>query len=70
MSKRSKQLEQEAKEQGLTPTKELNVDETGLSESEKEHTVFPWTFIIVGGVIVIAMIAFVLVIVLNGGPIQ
>jgi len=58
--------EQEAKEQGLTPTKDLEVDESLLSEEEKEENRlhFPWTMAIIGGVILLAMIAFVIVIVI------
>lgn len=69
MSKRSRQLEKEAREQGLTPTKDLEVDESGLSEEEKGHTSFPWTFIIIAGVIILAMVAFLIVELTTGGPI-
>lgn len=56
MSKRTKQLEKEALEEGLTPTKDLKVDESLLSEDEKEHTVIPWASIIVVGVLFLIVV--------------
>lgn len=51
--KRQKQLEQEAEEQGLTPTKDLKVDESSLEEDQKEKTNVPVTFIIISGVLLL-----------------
>lgn len=60
MSKRSKQLEKEALEQGLTPTKDLKVDESLLSEEEKEHFEFPWTAAIIIGALTLVIIGLVI----------
>ena len=65
---RSKQLEKEAKENNLTPTKDLEVDESGLSEEEKGKTTFPWIFIIIGGVIITLMAVAIILIYVFGGP--
>lgn len=51
MSKRSKQLEEEALREGLTPTKDLQIDESELTEEEKEHFSIPWTALIIIGVL-------------------
>ena len=51
--KRQKQLEKEAEEQGLTPTKDLKVDESALEEDQKEKTNVPVTFIIISGVLLL-----------------
>ena len=51
--KRQKQLEKEAEEQGLTPTKDLKVDESSLEEDQKEKTNIPVTFIIISGVLLL-----------------
>ena len=51
--KRQKQLEKEAEEQGLTPTKDLKVDESSLEEDQKEKTNVPVTFIIISGVLLL-----------------
>ena len=56
MSKRTKQLEKEALEEGLTPTKDLKVDESLLSEDEKERTVIPWASIIIVGVLFLIVV--------------
>lgn len=55
MSKRTRQLEKEALEQGLTPTKQLEIDET-LLEEEKPHYSIPWTAIIIIGVLSLIVI--------------
>lgn len=60
MSKRTRQLEKEAKEQGLTPTKDLKVDESSLSEEEKPHFVFPLDSIIIISIIAVIVIALVI----------
>lgn len=56
MSKRSRQLEKEALEQGLTPTEELEVDESMLSEEEKGHFSIPLTAIIICGVLFLIVV--------------
>lgn len=56
MSKRTRQLEKEALEQGLTPTKQLEIDETLLEEDEKPHYSIPWTAIIIIGVLSLIVI--------------
>ena len=66
-NKRQKQLEEEAKENNLTPTKDLEVDESELSEEEKGKTTFPWLFVIIGGVILLLMIVTIIVIYALGG---
>ena len=66
--KHRKELKKEIKEENLTPTKDLKVDETNLSEEEKEHTSFPWTFLIIGGSILILMIVAIVIIFVTGGP--
>lgn len=65
---RKKQLEKEAKENNLTPTKDLEVDESGLSEEEKGKTSFPWLFVIIGSVILLIMVVVVILIYALGGP--
>lgn len=65
---RKKQLEKEAKENNLTPTKDLEVDESGLSEEEKGKTSFPWLFVIIGSVILVLMIVTIILIYVFGGP--
>lgn len=60
MSKRSKELEKEALEQGLTPTNELKVDESLLTEEEKEHFEFPWTAAIIIGFLTLVIIGLVI----------
>lgn len=56
MSKRSRQLEKEALEQGLTPTEQLEVDESMLAEEEKSHFSLPLTAIILCGVLFLIVI--------------
>ena len=56
MSKRSKQLEKEGREEGLTPTKDLEVDESGLTEEQKGHYSFPWLAVIIIGVLSLIVI--------------
>ena len=65
MSKRSKQVEEEAKlDPNYRPTSELQ------EEGEKPHTEVPWTaFIIVGVLLVIAIICIIVIFAL-GGPIN
>lgn len=65
---RKKQLEKEAKENNLTPTKDLEVDESGLSEEEKGKTSFPWLFVIIGSAILLVMIVVIILIYSFGGP--
>lgn len=60
MSKRTRKLEEEAREQGLTPTKDLKVDESLLSEEEKEHFEFPWTAAFIIGGLTLAIIGLVI----------
>lgn len=65
---RKKILEEEAKQENLTPTKDLEVDESGLAPEEKSHFVFPWTFLIIGGSLVIIMVVVIILIYALGGP--
>ena len=58
---RSKKLEKEAKELGLTPTKDLHVDETNLVEEEKPHFVLPLSSIIIISILTIAVVALVII---------
>ena len=66
---RKKILEEEAKQEGLTPTEDLKVDESSLSEEEKGHFEIPLTFIIVAAIIIVAMIVFAIVVIVSGGPV-
>lgn len=59
MSKRSRQLEKEALEQGLTPTDQLEVDESMLSEEEKSHFTFPLTAAIICGILFLIIVGIV-----------
>lgn len=68
--RRKKYLEQQAEKEGLTPTNELQVDESGLSEEDKSHFEIPWSALIVFGVLVLVIIACVIVIYASGGPIN
>lgn len=68
LNKRQKELEKEAKENNLTPTKDLEVDESNLSEEEKGKTTFPWMFLFIGGGILVLMIAAIVLIYVFGGP--
>ena len=54
----------------LTPTKDLQVDESELSPEEKGHFEFPWTALIVIGVLLIIIAGLIVAINLLGGPIQ
>ena len=65
---RSKKLEEEAKQENLTPTKDLEVDESKLSEEEKGKTEFPWLFVIIAGSIALIMIGIFITIFAIGGP--
>ena len=65
---RKKLLEEEAIQENLTPTKDLEVDESNLAPEEKSHFVFPWTFLIIGGSLVIIMIVVIILIYVFGGP--
>ena len=65
---RKKQLEKEAKENNLTPTKDLEVDESNLSEEEKGKTSFPWLFAIIGSVLIVLMVVTIVLIYVFGGP--
>ena len=56
MSKRTRQLEKEALEQGLTPTDQLEVDESGLTEEEKGHCTIPLTALIICGVLFLVVV--------------
>ena len=67
---RNKKLEEDAKKEGLTPTSELKVDESGLEPEQKGHIELPLAFIIIAGIIVIAMIVFAIVIITSGGPVS
>ena len=66
--KHRKELKQEQVEENLTPTKELKVDESSLSEEEKEHFSFPWTFLIIGSSLVTLMVVAIVIIFVTGGP--
>ena len=66
MSKRTKELEKEALEQGLTPTKELEIDETMLSEEEKPHYSIPWASIIIIGVLSLIVIGLTVALIIMG----
>ena len=67
-NKRNKELEKEAKENNLTPTKDLEADESGLSEEEKGKTSFPWLFLFIGGGILILLVVAIILIYVFGGP--
>lgn len=68
--KHRKELKKEMIEEGLTPTKDLKVDTSLLSEEEKPQTKFPLVpLILIGGIIVIMAILIVLIYV-TGGPIK
>lgn len=69
-SKHRKELKEEQKRDNLKSTKELEVDESGLSEEEKGHTSFPWSFLIVAGSIIIVMAVVIILIFVFGGPIK
>lgn len=68
--RRKKFLEQQAEKEGLTPTNELQVDESGLAEEDKSHFEIPWTALIVFGVLILVIIACVIVIYASGGPVK
>ena len=67
---RKKELEEEAIRDNLTPTKDLQVDESNLNEEEKGHFEFPWMYLIVGGVILLVMVALIITIYALGGPVD
>jgi len=68
---RRKQLEEEAKKDpNYRPTKELEVDTTGLSEDEKPHNEIPWLGIIIFGAIAILMAICIVIICVFGGPVK
>lgn len=60
MSLRSKKLEKEAKEQGLTPTKDLKIDESSLTEEEKPHFSLPLDSIIIISILPVIVIGLVI----------
>ncbi len=65
MSKRDKQLEEEAKkEENYRPTEELEAEE------DKPHYQVPWTALIVIGVLLLLAIVCIIVIFALGGPIN
>ncbi|MCR4879350.1 MAG: hypothetical protein K5906_00110 [Bacilli bacterium] len=65
MSKRSKQVEEEAKlEENYRPTEELQADE------EKPHIEVPWTALIICGVLLLLAIVCIIVIFALGGPVN
>ena len=65
MSKRSRELEEEAKkEENYRPTKDLQADE------EKPHIEVPWTALIIIGVLLVLAITCIIVIFALGGPIN
>lgn len=68
--RRKKFLEKQAEEEGLTPTKDLQVDESGLEEEDKPHFELPLSALIVFGVLIVIIIVCVIVIYANGGPIN
>ncbi len=61
--KHRKDLKEEAIREGLTPTKDLEVDESELSEEEKGHYSIPWPFLIVIGILLLVIIVLVIVII-------
>ena len=67
MKSRKKILEEEAKEQGLTPTKDLEVDESALSEEEKGGYHFPWIYLFIALGVLALMAVLIVVIFLRGG---
>ncbi len=67
---RNQKLEEEAKKEGLTPTSELKVDESGLEPEQKGHIELPLTFIIIAAILVVAMIVFAIVVITSGGPVS
>jgi len=65
MSKRSKQLEEEAKkEENYRPTSELQ------EEGDKPKIEVPWTALIIIGVLLVLAIVCIIVIFSMGGPIN
>ena len=65
MSKRSKQLEEEAKKDpDYRPTSELQAEE------EKPHIEVPWTALIIVGVLLVLAIVCIIVIFALGGPVN
>lgn len=63
MSKRSRELEEEAKkEENYRPTSELQAEE------EKPHIEVPWTALIICGVLLVLVIVCIIVIFALGGP--
>ena len=66
MSKRSKQLEEEAKkEENYRPTSELQEE-----SEEKPHIEVPWTALIIVGVLLVLAIVCIIVIFTMGGPVK
>lgn len=62
---RARKIEEEAKkEEGYIPTKDLKADET--PEEKKTHYNFPWTGLIVGGVLLLVAVACIIVIFIVG----
>ena len=65
MSKRSRELEEEAKkEENYRPTSELQAEE------EKPHIEVPWTALIICGVLLVLVIVCIIVIFALGGPVS
>lgn len=70
---RRQKCEEEAKKDPIyTPTKDLKIDESQLSDEQKAELApkgIPWIPIIVIGTIVILMVICIVVIMASGGPI-
>ena len=63
MAFRGRKLEKEAKELGLTPTKDLKVDESSLPEEDKPHFSIPLDAIIIMSVLTVVVIALVIILI-------
>lgn len=61
MFKRKRELEKEAKELNLTPTKDLEIDETELTEEEKPHFEMPISSLIIIGGLLLVVIALIII---------
>lgn len=62
---RARKAEEEAKkDENYVPTKDLEADE------EKPNFYFPWTALIIGGVLVVIIVVLVVLIFALGGPVN
>ena len=68
--KHRKELKKEMEDENLTPTKDLKVDESELTEEQKEKFHFPWAALIIVGSLILIIVAIIIVIYATGGPIK